>query len=227
MRSLQTTETLDQECLRINSAASTGEHRRLLGVELTARGLESFSFYNPSLGDTVKLPEWTHSDRMAWPPPKIPLGVLMAMSMVPQHDPMPWRQLRRCTGEGRSTASGGRSARSAEEDAARQGPVEKRTRRVCDAERLARRFFGCQQARHCPETELPDQFLMVRLSAFSEQSAAAKPINARLGVLINSAQCPLRSESDRNASLQRNDAMGQKATFRAARSHTRPMRYIQ
>jgi hypothetical protein len=28
MRSLQTTETLDQECLRINSAAPTGERRR-------------------------------------------------------------------------------------------------------------------------------------------------------------------------------------------------------
>jgi hypothetical protein len=78
----QRAETVDQECLRINSAASTGEHRRLLGVELTARGLESFSFYNPSLTEIVKLPNWKHSDRMIWPPAKIPLSVLVATSMI-------------------------------------------------------------------------------------------------------------------------------------------------
>jgi hypothetical protein len=85
----QRAETIDQECLRINSAASTGERRRLLGVELTARGLESFGIDNTAITETVKLPEWAHTDRMAWPPAKTPLGVLMAMSMVPHHDLTP------------------------------------------------------------------------------------------------------------------------------------------
>jgi hypothetical protein len=51
-------------------------------VELTARGLESFSFYNPSLTEIVKLPNWKHSDRMIWPPAKIPLSVLVVTSMI-------------------------------------------------------------------------------------------------------------------------------------------------
>ena len=67
------TAAVDNECARFNSAALAGEHRRLLGVELTARKLESFSGYEPSIIEAVKLPDWTNSGRMAWPPPKIPL----------------------------------------------------------------------------------------------------------------------------------------------------------
>ena len=61
--------------------------RYLDGVELTARGLESFSFSNPALTDAVKLPEWKDSGRLAWPPPKPPLGALVAAAMTPPHDP--------------------------------------------------------------------------------------------------------------------------------------------
>jgi hypothetical protein len=75
-------EALDQECSRINSEAPKGETRRLLGVELTARNLKSFSRSDPSVIDLVKLPDWTHSDRMTWPPPKIPLAVQVATSMI-------------------------------------------------------------------------------------------------------------------------------------------------
>ena len=53
---------------------------------LTARGLESFSISDPSLTEAAKLPDWTHSDRMAWPPPQTPLGVLLAASMAPPPD---------------------------------------------------------------------------------------------------------------------------------------------
>ena len=49
---------IDQECSRVNGTAPAGESRRLPGVELTARGLENFSFSNPALTDAVKLPEW-------------------------------------------------------------------------------------------------------------------------------------------------------------------------
>jgi hypothetical protein len=43
----------------------------VLGVELTARKLESFSVRDPSVIDVAKLPDWSHSDRMIWPPPKV------------------------------------------------------------------------------------------------------------------------------------------------------------
>jgi hypothetical protein len=76
------TEALDQECDRINSEAPKGESRRLLGVELTARNLKSFSRSEPSVVDGVKLPSWSHSDRMIWPPPQIPLSVRVATSMI-------------------------------------------------------------------------------------------------------------------------------------------------
>jgi hypothetical protein len=74
-------EVLDQECDRINSEAPNGENRRLLGVELTARNLKSFSRSEPSVVVGVKLPDWSQSDRMIWPPPKTPLSVLVATSM--------------------------------------------------------------------------------------------------------------------------------------------------
>jgi hypothetical protein len=41
-----------------------------LGVELASRGLQNFSISNPSIMETVKLPNWEHSDHIAWPPPK-------------------------------------------------------------------------------------------------------------------------------------------------------------
>jgi hypothetical protein len=74
-------KAVDQKCSRINSEAPPGEKRRLLGVELTARKLESFSMVEPSVIDLVKLPDWSQSDRMIWPPPKIPLSVLVAASI--------------------------------------------------------------------------------------------------------------------------------------------------
>ena len=79
-------KAIDQECSRINGEAPAGEHRRLVGVELTARGLESFSMSDPSLTEAAKLPDWTHSDRMVWPPPQAPLAALLAASMAPPPD---------------------------------------------------------------------------------------------------------------------------------------------
>jgi hypothetical protein len=63
-------KAVDEEVSRINGSAPPGEHRRLLGVELTARGLESFSATDPPIAKGVQLPDWAHSARMAWPPPR-------------------------------------------------------------------------------------------------------------------------------------------------------------
>ena len=56
------------------------------------------------------------------------------------------------------------------------------------------------------------EFLRINSAAcdfqpFQNNQPQPKPINQIRRVLINPAQCPLRSESDRNASLPRTDAM--------------------
>ena len=80
-------KAVDEEIHRVNAEAPTGEHRRLRGVELTARNRECFSRDNPPITDLAQLPEWENSGRMAWPPPQVPLAVRYAMSIVPQYDP--------------------------------------------------------------------------------------------------------------------------------------------
>src|SRR5262245_8430627 len=74
-------KAVDEGCSRVNGQAAGGERRRLRGVELTARGLENFSISDPSIMETVRLPNWTRSDHMAWPPPQIPLAVRVAAAM--------------------------------------------------------------------------------------------------------------------------------------------------
>jgi hypothetical protein len=65
----ESAEAVDEEVSHINGSAPSGEHRRLLGVELAARGLESFGTADPPIAKGVQLPDWAHSARMAWPPP--------------------------------------------------------------------------------------------------------------------------------------------------------------
>jgi hypothetical protein len=110
---------VDEECSRINSQAAAGEHRRLLGVELTARGLKNFGISDASIMETVRLPNWTNSDQMAWPPPRTPLAALVAAAMTPPHD-------LRYTGDWAAAREQDKSRRAAaetrwgEEEAARQ-----------------------------------------------------------------------------------------------------------
>ena len=114
---------VDQECSRLNSEALSGEHRRLLAVELKARDLDNFALGSPSLIDTVKLPNWTESDRMAWPPPVTPMSVLVAEAMAPPPD-------------ARFTANW---AASREKDAVRRAAVEARWAKEEEARQEASR----------------------------------------------------------------------------------------
>ena len=66
----ESAKAVDEEVSRINRSGPPGEHRRLLGVELTARGLESFSTTDPPIAKGVQLPDWAHSARTVWPPPR-------------------------------------------------------------------------------------------------------------------------------------------------------------
>jgi hypothetical protein len=62
----------DREVSRINGSAPSDEHRRLLEVELHARGLDAFTRDEPSIiTELLKLPNWGDSARMAWPPPRV------------------------------------------------------------------------------------------------------------------------------------------------------------
>jgi hypothetical protein len=80
---------LDQKVQAVNAAAPAGEHRRLLGVELVARGLANFTISNPSLVKNVQLPEFENAGHMAWPPRKVPDGVYIAESVAQMVARMP------------------------------------------------------------------------------------------------------------------------------------------
>ncbi len=71
-----------------------------------ARGLDSYGISDPPLTETVKLPSWTQSDRMVWPPPKVPLSVLIAESMTPPDDPRFGPNWGSCTRAGYGPAGG-------------------------------------------------------------------------------------------------------------------------
>jgi hypothetical protein len=47
-----------------------------------ARNLSSFSRDEPSFAKELKLPDWHNCNRLVWPPPQIPLSVLVATSMI-------------------------------------------------------------------------------------------------------------------------------------------------
>jgi hypothetical protein len=52
----------------VNASAVSGEPRRLLGVELTARGLDRFSSSSPSIVREAVLPDFENSGTKLWPP---------------------------------------------------------------------------------------------------------------------------------------------------------------
>lgn len=71
----------DKAVGRINLDAPSGERRRLLGVELAARGLDRFTASDPSIFDRLQLPNPGDSRSLAYPPERgNPFGLLMAAS---------------------------------------------------------------------------------------------------------------------------------------------------
>jgi hypothetical protein len=60
----------DREVQRIAASAPAGEPRRLANAELVARNMESFTIAKPSIVKDLRLPDFEHSERMAWPPPQ-------------------------------------------------------------------------------------------------------------------------------------------------------------
>jgi hypothetical protein len=66
---LHTARDVDAEVARVNSSAPPTEHRRLIGVEATARGISAFSRLQPAIADRVVLPDLENADGTLWPPP--------------------------------------------------------------------------------------------------------------------------------------------------------------
>jgi hypothetical protein len=85
-------------------AANDGEISKLLqarpagapnlrGAELEARNLDAFNRSVPSIATELKLPAWGGTDAVKWPPPRLPLGVIVAQSMgFSPHPGADWAQ---------------------------------------------------------------------------------------------------------------------------------------
>jgi hypothetical protein len=80
----ESAEAVDEEVSRVKPSAPSGEHRRLLGGQLTARGLGSFSTADPPIAKGVQLPDWAHkrSDGLAAAPAVRP-GLVRAAVVRP------------------------------------------------------------------------------------------------------------------------------------------------
>jgi hypothetical protein len=79
---LSRVKACDAEVGRINGSAPDGVRLRLHEVELVARNLEGFTRDEPSITNELRLPDWDQPRRLAWPPPRTPLGVLASQDLA-------------------------------------------------------------------------------------------------------------------------------------------------
>jgi hypothetical protein len=88
----QRMEVCDRECSRINGSAPDREHRRLLGVELTARGVDRLWQPDVIISKELRLPYLTRDKGpiYAWPRPTPPL--FAASFMVPSGPGPNWHE---------------------------------------------------------------------------------------------------------------------------------------
>jgi len=75
-------QACDAKVGRINGSAPPGVALRLREVELVARDLESFTRDAPSITRELRLPDWDQSNKLAWPRPQMPLGVLVLQGLA-------------------------------------------------------------------------------------------------------------------------------------------------
>jgi hypothetical protein len=70
----------------LHQSRPSGVKGYLPGPDLVARGLTDFSRDDPPVARDLKLPSWSESNKLIWPPPQPSLGVIIALSM-PTSDP--------------------------------------------------------------------------------------------------------------------------------------------
>jgi hypothetical protein len=78
---------LDRRLSALHQSRPSGAKGQLLSAELKARELSEFSRDEPSISRELKLPSWTESNKLAWPPPARPVGVVLAEAMSGDADP--------------------------------------------------------------------------------------------------------------------------------------------
>lgn len=142
---LRRVEDCDREVSRINGSAPSGDYRRLLGVELIARGIEGFTVSTgPAIAPAMRLPSLPNSAVMAWPGPKRSWQSRYIHQMaVASHPGASWHEQAeeraRALGEGsqRALAHAAEMTRQREE---RENEVVRR--RALEASQAARRPAG-------------------------------------------------------------------------------------
>jgi hypothetical protein len=82
---------VDEEVSALNGSAPPGERRRPKGVELTARGLSSFSVSQPSVTRDLKLPNWQASATLAWPQPEPFVPLFAPAAYDPRYSDQWWK----------------------------------------------------------------------------------------------------------------------------------------
>jgi hypothetical protein len=75
-----------KECGRVAETAASGEPRRLLGPELHAKRLTSFTRDMPSFTRDLRLPNWERPATAAWPPRR----TREVLTFAPAHSPADW-----------------------------------------------------------------------------------------------------------------------------------------
>ncbi len=78
---------LDRRLSQLHGSRPSGAKGQLLGAELVACNLTDFTRDEPSITRELKLPSWTESNRLIWPPPTTPASVMVAGSVAAVHDP--------------------------------------------------------------------------------------------------------------------------------------------
>jgi hypothetical protein len=122
-------DAVDQECLRVNANAPANEPRRLVAVELHARGMNTFTASQPSLSATIRLPDYQRSDQVAWPVLRPnDFAVAVAESMKPPRDirySADWWQAAEADAAERRLLAERRAADQQAADAARRAEYER------------------------------------------------------------------------------------------------------
>jgi hypothetical protein len=75
----------DEELSHLHRSRPTGAKGHLRSAELEARELDEFSRDFPPLGKELRLPDFTHSDKLVWPPREVPASVLFAQALPSDH----------------------------------------------------------------------------------------------------------------------------------------------
>jgi hypothetical protein len=78
---------LDARLSALHQSRPSGCKGTLLSAELVARNLTEFSRDQFSLTRELKIPSFTESSRLSWPPRETPAAVLLAESIASQGDP--------------------------------------------------------------------------------------------------------------------------------------------